>query len=108
LKRAQQSAYNAYIQTNELDIVSVSPELFFHYDDGKITVRPMKGTVKRGKYYEEDQRQLHSIQTSAKERHENRLITTLMKEELTQVTEPSTIKVTEAFTIEQYPTVFQM
>ena len=50
LKKAQASNYCAYLHTGEHSILSASPELFFHLNHGKITTRPMKGTVKRGSF----------------------------------------------------------
>src|SRR5699024_11145804 len=108
LKNAQKSSFSAYLQFDHFDIVSVSPELFFHYKEEEITVRPMKGTIKRGKTADEDKRHYQYLQSSRKDRHENELITALMKEELTQVAVEESIRVTDAYTIEQYPTVYQM
>lgn len=108
LKNAQQSLYSAYLRFEDMDILSVSPELFFHYKEDTIKVRPMKGTVKRGKTFEEDQQHYTYLRSSEKDRYENKLITTLMTKELEQVAEKDSIHVTEAFTVEKYPTVYQM
>lgn len=49
LKRAQSSNYCAYLNIGDFRILSASPELFFHLEGDRITTRPMKGTMKRGK-----------------------------------------------------------
>ena len=42
---AQESAYAAFVDTGDLSICSVSPELFFALDGATLTSRPMKGTA---------------------------------------------------------------
>lgn len=108
LKKAQLSNYCAYIHTGEHSILSASPELFFHLKGNKITTRPMKGTVKRGRTYSEDIEQREWLRNSAKDRSENVMIVDLLRNDLGMISEPGTVKVEQLFTIEQYPTVHQM
>src|SRR5699024_4448125 len=108
LKKAQKASYNAYLQLGDLDIISASPELFFQVKNDEITVKPMKGTIHRGKTAQEDERNKQWLQHSTKNRYENQLITTLMKNELASITEKDTIKATSLYNVEQYPTVYQM
>ncbi|MFR3850297.1 MAG: chorismate-binding protein [Streptococcus salivarius] len=44
----QNAHYNAFIQHDDVSIISISPELFFKKDGDKLTTRPMKGTTNRG------------------------------------------------------------
>ncbi|WP_419887876.1 aminodeoxychorismate synthase component I [Neobacillus niacini] len=108
LKKAQSSNYCAYIHTGEHSILSASPELFFHLDNGKITTRPMKGTIKRGASFEEDARNADWLLHSEKNRAENLMIVDLLRNDLGMVAEPGTVEVEKLFEIEQYPTVHQM
>src|SRR5699024_1155019 len=109
LKKAQQSNYCAYLNLDEpYTILSASPELFFHVKEEMITVRPMKGTAKRGKSSQEDQRQKRKLQQSPKNKLENQLIINLMKQELEKVASASSIQVIDKYRLEQYPTVFQL
>lgn len=106
LKKAQQANYAAYLQLEDEIIASVSPELFFEQTEGNIKVRPMKGTIHRGKTYEEDQALKDWLQNSEKNRQENKLTTDLMCQELEIIADD--IKITKAYEVEQYPTVYQM
>ncbi|WHY03537.1 aminodeoxychorismate synthase component I [Neobacillus sp. DY30] len=108
LKKAQSSNYCAYLHTGEHSILSASPELFFHLDNGKITTRPMKGTVKRGLSFEEDAANANWLLQSEKNRAENLMIVDLLRNDLGMVAEPGTVAVERLFEIEQYPTVHQM
>lgn len=74
MKRAQASNYCAYINTGEHSILSASPELFFHLEGDKITTRPMKGTIQRGKLFDEDEANASWLYHSEKKRAENVII----------------------------------
>lgn len=108
LKKAQSSNYCAYIHTGEHSILSASPELFFHLDHGKITTRPMKGTIKRGASFEEDAKNASWLLHSEKNRAENLMIVDLLRNDLGLVAQSGTVAVEKLFEIEHYPTVHQM
>src|SRR5690625_3250528 len=108
LERAQAARYSAYLNIDQFSILSASPELFFHLKDGVITTKPMKGTIHRGKTYKEDIKHANWLQSSAKNRHENKLITHLMTSELDKIAEVGTVEASKLFEIEKYPTVYQM
>ena len=50
----QNAHYNAFIQHDDVSIISISPELFFKKDGDRLTTRPMKGTTNRGLTTETD------------------------------------------------------
>ncbi|MDR7077453.1 para-aminobenzoate synthetase/4-amino-4-deoxychorismate lyase [Neobacillus niacini] len=108
LKKAQASNYCAYIHTGDHSILSASPELFFHLNHGKITTRPMKGTVKRGASHEEDKANANWLFHSEKNRAENIMIVDLLRNDLGMIAQSGTVNVEKIFEIEQYPTVHQM
>lgn len=108
LEQAQSANYSAFLDIDQFSILSASPELFFTLENGKITTRPMKGTIDRGKTYEEDIQHAQWLTTSKKNRLENKLIVDLMQDELAKIALPGTIRVPHQYTIEKYPTVYQM
>lgn len=108
LKRGQVSNYCAYIHTGEHSILSASPELFFHLKENKITTKPMKGTINRGKSYVEDRENANWLFQSKKNRAENVMIVDLLRNDLGIIAEPGSVNVSKLFKIEQYPTVYQM
>lgn len=103
---AQQGNYNAFIQTDDFSILSISPELFFQLKGNRLTVKPMKGTAERGLDQKTDRKIREKFIASKKEVHENELILDIMKRELQSVCHDVTL--TEAFKLETYPTVYQM
>ncbi|MDQ0155758.1 aminodeoxychorismate synthase component I [Robertmurraya andreesenii] len=108
LAKGQSANYCAYISTDEYSILSASPELFFHLKDQLITTKPMKGTIQRGKTHVEDLANFQWLSDSVKNRSENLMIVDLIRNDLGQIAETGTVKVPHLFSIEKYPTVFQM
>lgn len=108
IEEAQSANYSAYLDTGDYTVMSASPELFFQLKEGVITTKPMKGTIERGKTYQEDLHHAKWLKESPKNRTENELITQLMIDELKNITIPNSIRTTRQFEIEKYPTLYQM
>ncbi|WP_043930605.1 aminodeoxychorismate synthase component I [Bacillus sp. EB01] len=108
LKKAQDSNYCAYLDIEGFRILSASPELFFHKKGSKITTRPMKGTIMRGRSFAEDVANAKWLFESEKNRSENVMIVDLLRNDLGMIAEPGTVEVPKLFEIERYPTVHQM
>ncbi|MFZ3580416.1 aminodeoxychorismate synthase component I [Virgibacillus sp. DJP39] len=108
LAQAQSADYSAFIQTENHTILSASPELFFHKSQNEVTTRPMKGTIKRGRTYEEDCRNATWLTNSKKDQAENVMIVDLLRNDLGTIAKPGSVKVPELFSLEKYPTVYQL
>jgi len=114
LHRAQPQGYAAFIDTGLEQVLSVSPELFFDWQpgppgqSGHILTRPMKGTAPRGRSPAEDEAQAQALVTSPKERAENVMIVDLLRNDLSRIAQPFSVKVPALFTVQALPTVFQM
>ena len=91
-----------------ISILSASPELFFHLKEIRITTRPMKGTIKRGNSFAEDEANANWLYHSEKNRAENVMIVDLLRNDLGIIAETGTVHVPKLFEIEHYPTVHQM
>jgi para-aminobenzoate synthetase / 4-amino-4-deoxychorismate lyase len=98
----------AFINTGGQQIVSLSPEMFFEIRDGRISVRPMKGTAPRGLLLADDQVAAGRLRASEKNRAENVMIVDLMRNDLGRICRPGTVKTTSLFDVERYPSVWQM
>jgi para-aminobenzoate synthetase/4-amino-4-deoxychorismate lyase len=87
-------------------ILSLSPELFFDLNgDGRITARPMKGTLaRRG----DDAAERNELAASAKDRAENLMIVDLIRNDLSRIAEPGSVEVSDLFQVETYPTLHAM
>jgi para-aminobenzoate synthetase/4-amino-4-deoxychorismate lyase len=108
LRRAQPRANAAFFSNAQETILSVSPELFFAWNDHELQCRPMKGTAPRGHTPEADRRSVERLRNSAKERSENVMIVDLIRNDMSRVAQPGSVKVTRLFECEPWPTVWQM
>jgi para-aminobenzoate synthetase/4-amino-4-deoxychorismate lyase len=96
------------LNTGAEQIVSLSPELFFKIEGGQITVKPMKGTAARGRFLEEDLLVAEKLRESQKDRAENVMIVDLMRNDLGRICRTGSVKTTELFHVERFPSVWQM
>jgi len=105
--RAESGARHcAFVDDGERQVLSLSPELFFDLAaDGRITVRPMKGTSAR---QGDDAAERAQLAASAKDRAENLMIVDLIRNDLSRIAEPGTVAVFDLFKIESYPTLHTM
>nr|WP_318540407.1 aminodeoxychorismate synthase component I [Terribacillus saccharophilus] len=108
MQRAQRADYTAYLSWEDTAILSASPELFFRWDGERIITKPMKGTIKRGLTYAKDLEQRETLAASVKDRAENVMIVDLLRNDISRVAEFGTVHVPALYTIEKYPTVYQM
>ncbi|WP_422025762.1 aminodeoxychorismate synthase component I [Roseovarius sp.] len=91
------------------DILSRSPELFFRTDaTGRIETRPMKGTQPRSDDPAEDARRRAFLASDEKNRAENLMIVDLLRNDISRVCTPGSVRVPELFAVESYETVHQM
>ncbi len=107
--RARAAAgWGAIVATGQETLLSFSPELFFELADGQIACRPMKGTARRMSDPAADAAAAAALAADAKQRAENLMIVDLMRNDLSRVAPPGSVKVPELFAVERYPTVHQM
>jgi len=96
----------AFVDDGERQILSLSPELFFDLaGDGRITVRPMKGTAPRAG---DDEAERAALAGSVKDRAENLMIVDLIRNDLSRIAEPGSVEVSSLFKVESYPTLHTM
>ena len=104
----QKAHYNAFIQHDDVSILSISPELFFEQDDRLLTTRPMKGTTRRGLTNQEDLQESAWLKADPKNRAENMMIVDLLRNDMNRISEIGSEQVTHLCQVEQYSTVWQM
>ena len=104
----QKARYNAFIQHDDVSILSISPELFFEQDDRLLTTRPMKGTTRRGLTNQADLKEASWLEADPKNRAENMMIVDLLRNDMNRISEIGSEQVTHLCQVEQYSTVWQM
>ena len=104
----QNAHYNAFIQHDDVSIISISPELFFKKDGDRLTTRPMKGTTNRGLTTETDLKQAQWLAQDQKNRSENMMIVDLLRNDMNRISKIGSEDVKSLCQVEQYSTVWQM
>jgi para-aminobenzoate synthetase component 1 len=90
-------------------VVSLSPELFVRADaQGAIVARPMKGTAPRDADPARDRALAAALRASEKGRAENLMIVDLLRNDISRLAVPGSVRVPELFRLEPYATVHQM
>lgn len=100
--------FSAYLRLKDFVIVSSSPERFLSKKEGWLETRPIKGTIPRGRNLDEDQKNLELLIHSEKENAELLMITDLMRNDLSKVSIPGSVQVTQLRTCEAYENVYHL
>lgn len=108
MRQAQPGGFAAYIDTGQEQVLSASPELFFDWHDGHLITRPMKGTAPRADTPEADAALAEGLRTSPKERAENVMIVDLIRNDLSRIAQPFSVRVDGLCRVQALPTVWQM
>ncbi len=108
LRAAQPVGFGAWIDTGDMTVLSLSPELFVEKRGENITARPMKGTAARGRTLEDDDAAARALAADPKSRAENLMIVDLLRNDLSRLAEPGSVKVPALFEVERYRTLLQM
>jgi para-aminobenzoate synthetase component 1 len=110
LRRANPAAFAAYLDYRELQVISASPERFLRLDENgrHVETRPIKGTRPRGLGPMHDAALGRALAESDKDRAENVMIVDLLRNDLSRVCRPGTVRVPELFALEQHPTVHHL
>jgi len=108
IRPAAAAGYGGVIHDGARWLLSFSPELFFALRGTQVRVKPMKGTRPRGRSKAEDEDLRAELAASVKDRAENLMIVDLMRNDLSRVAVPGSVRVHDPFAVESYPTVHQM
>ena len=108
LRHENPAPFGAYLACDEVTVLSVSPERFLSLKGTQVETRPIKGTRPRGLGPMHDQALGRELTESEKDRAENVMIVDLLRNDLSRVCRPGSVRVPELFTLEQHPTVHHL
>ena len=104
LRGRNPSPYNYFFNFGRGEFLyGSSPEIHAVVEDGVMRLRPLAGTRKRSNNPLEDAYLRISLQTDPKERMEHIMLADLARNEAYRLCIPDSVKVTDVFTVEQYP-----
>lgn len=108
LRAAGSAQRGGVIVTGDRALVSASPERFLSVEGRTIRTRPIKGTRPRGADPAQDAALARELAGDEKERAENLMIVDLMRNDLSRVCAPGSVRVEQFLAVEAHPHVHQL
>jgi len=102
------SPYMYYLDTGDAQIVGSSPEILVRVEEGKIVLRPIAGTRKRGETEAVDKALEEELRKDPKEIAEHIMLVDLGRNDVGRVAKTGSVKVTEIMTVERYSHVMHL
>ena len=108
LRRLNPSPFLFILDFGDFAVVGSSPEILVRVRDGKVTIRPIAGTRRRGKDAEEDKALAEDLLNDPKELAEHLMLLDLGRNDVGRVAKVGTVRVTEQMVIENYSHVMHI
>jgi anthranilate synthase component I len=108
LRALNPSPYLFYLDLDGFQLVGSSPEVLVRMEEGRVTVRPIAGTRRRGATEEDDAALAADLLADPKERAEHLMLLDLGRNDVGRVAAYGTVTVPERMTIEKYSHVLHM
>ncbi len=102
LRRRNPATFAGYFDLGDFQIASASPERFLQVRGRCVEARPIKGTRRRTRLPEADLFAGDELRASEKDRAENVMIVDLLRNDLSRVCVPESIRVTQLCGLETY------
>ena len=108
LRRLNPSPFLFFLAFDGFAVVGSSPEIMVRVRNGRVTIRPIAGTRRRGATPEEDRALAAELLADPKERAEHLMLLDLGRNDVGRVAEVGTVRVTEQMVIEHYSHVMHI
>jgi para-aminobenzoate synthetase component 1 len=108
LRRCNPAPMAGYFDLGRRQILSASPERFLRVAGREVETRPIKGTRPRTGEPAADDRAVADLRGSEKDRAENVMIVDLLRNDLSRVCEPASVRVEVLCRVEAYRHVFHL
>lgn len=108
LRRINPSPYMYYFNLENLQIAGASPEVLVRVEDGKMHVRPIAGTRKRGRDEAHDKELENDLIADPKEQSEHLMLVDLGRNDVGRVCVAGSVKVDSFAKVERYSHVMHL
>ena len=108
LRVTNPSPYMFHLEFPEAVVTGASPEVLVRLDEGKVEVRPLAGTRRRGITASEDLALGNELLGDPKERAEHVMLIDLGRNDVGRVSTPGTVRLDETMVIERYSHVMHL
>jgi anthranilate synthase component 1 len=108
LRATNPSPYMFFIDMGPTQIVGSSPEILVRLKNGRVVLRPIAGTRRRGKDDAEDRALETELLADPKERAEHLMLIDLGRNDVGRVSQTGTVELAESFVVERYSHVMHI
>ena len=108
LNAISQAPFSVFFKNHKQYLLSASPERYLKKSGETLISQPIKGTSKRSSDPIEDEKSKQYLESDAKERAENIMITDLVRNDLSHTAQKGSVEVTELCKIYSFLQVHQM
>ena len=108
LRDKNPSTFAAYLDYADVQIASSSPERLIKSDGARVEARPIKGTRKRDAEPARDAELIAELQASRKDRAENVMIVDLLRNDISRIAKPGSVRVPILCGLESYANVHHL
>ncbi len=108
LRYLNPSPYMFYLDLDDFHIAGSSPEILARAEQGRVTVRPIAGTRKRGASVEEDNALEEDLLADPKEIAEHLMLIDLGRNDVGRVAKPGKVNLTDKMVVERYSHVMHI
>jgi para-aminobenzoate synthetase component I len=108
LRSLNPATFAAFLDYGDVQIVSSSPERLVEIENRIAEARPIKGTRRRDADEVRDAELIVELQSSRKDRAENVMIVDLLRNDLSRIAKPGTVKVPVLCGLESYANVHHL
>lgn len=108
LRAANPAPFAAFLDHEDMQIASSSPERLIEVRGRHVEARPIKGTAPRAADPAEDAARAAALAASEKDRAENVMIVDLLRSDLSAVCKPHTVKVPSLCAVETYASLHHL
>ncbi|HUJ18779.1 MAG TPA: anthranilate synthase component I [Nitrospirota bacterium] len=108
LRLINPSPYMYFLRCGDATVVGASPEVMVRLEGGRIDLRPIAGTRRRGANEDEDESLARELLADPKERAEHIMLVDLGRNDVGRVSEPGSVSVSELMVIERYSHVMHI
>ena len=108
LRSSNPSPYQFYLDFGHWQLFGTSPEMHVKVRDGRVIVRPIAGTRRRGKNEAEDRALAAELAADEKEKAEHLMLVDLGRNDLGRICKVGTVEVSKRMVIEKYSKVMHL
>lgn len=108
LRTTNPSPYMVYMQIDDLEIMSASPETLVKLQDGRLSTFPVAGSRPRGITYEQDIELEKELLNDEKELSEHNMLVDLARNDIGKISEFSSVEVIDYMMIHRYSKIMHI